>query len=85
MLAPEGIEDLMAEVRPSEHSDVMFATLPPIKQPEKVDKFLFAGSDEDSPERYPMFVNLQERLVEMLDEQWKELFRRDISVHVREL
>ncbi|NWF36536.1 FliM/FliN family flagellar motor switch protein [Mariprofundus sp. KV] len=85
ILAPEEIEALMAEVGPSEHADAIFAALPPIKQPEKVDKFLFAGSDEDSPERYPMFVNLQERLTEMLDEQWKELFRRDISVHVQEL
>ena len=85
ILAPEEIEALMAEVAPSEHTDAMFATLPPVKQPEEVDKFCFAGSDEDSPERYPMFVNLQERLTEMFDEQWDEIFRRDISVHVREL
>lgn len=85
ILAPEEIEALMAEVAPSEHAEAIFATLPEIQQPEEVDKFLFAGSDEDSPARYPMFVNLQERMTEMLDEQWKELFRRDISVQVREL
>jgi len=85
ILAPEEIEALMAEVGPGEHAEAMFSSLPPIKQPEGVEPYAFAATDEDSPERYPMFVNLQERMTEMLDEQWKELFRRDISVQVREL
>jgi len=82
ILAPEEIQALMAEVAPSEHAEALFASLPPIKQPEHVDAFHFDNSDEDSPERYPMFVNLQERLVEMLDEQWDELFKRDISIQL---
>lgn len=85
VLAPEEIEALMAEVAPSEHAEAVFASLPPIKQPEQVDPFHFGNADEDSPDRYPMFVNLQERLVEILDEQWDELFRRDISVHLKSL
>jgi len=85
ILAPEEIEALMAEVAPSEKTDAMFASLAPMQQPEQVDLFNFDTFDEDSPERYPMFVNLQERLVEMLDEQWDELFRRDISVQLNKL
>ncbi|MDQ6970727.1 MAG: FliM/FliN family flagellar motor switch protein [Mariprofundus sp.] len=85
ILAPEEIEALMAEIKPSEQTDAMFASLPPMQQPEQVNSFHFDHVDEDSPERYPMFVNLQERLVEMLDEQWDELFKRDISVQLNKL
>jgi len=85
ILAPEEIEALMAKVAPSEETDAVFAALPPIKQPEQVQEFHYGKVDEDSPERYPMFVNLQERLVEMLDEQWDELFRRDITVQLKSL
>ncbi|MBN4077211.1 FliM/FliN family flagellar motor switch protein [Mariprofundus ferrooxydans] len=85
ILAPEEIEALMAEIEPREQTDAMFASLPPMPQPEQVDSFHFDHVDEDSPERYPMFVNLQERLVEMLDEQWDELFKRDISVKLNKL
>jgi len=85
ILAPEEIEALMAEIEPSEKTDAMFASLPPMPQPEQVDPYHFDHVDEDSPERYPMFVNLQERLVEMFDEQWDELFKRDITVQLNRL
>jgi len=85
ILAPEEIEALMAEIAPSEQADAIFASLPPIEQPEHVDSYSFDHADEESPDRYPMFVNLQERLVEMLDEQWDELFTRDISVQLNNL
>jgi len=85
ILAPEEIEALMAEVAPSEHVDAMFASLPPLKQPKQIDAFHFDDANEIRPDHYPMFVNLQERLVEMLDEQWDEQFRRDISIEVRNL
>ena len=85
ILAPEEIEALMAEIGPSEQAEAMFASLPPMPQPEQVEEYNFDSADEDSPERYPMFVNLQERLVEMLDEQWDEVFRRDISVQMDKL
>ncbi|TLS66709.1 flagellar motor switch protein FliM [Mariprofundus erugo] len=85
ILAPEEIAALMAEVDSGEQTEAIFATLPPIIQPADVKSFQFDGRDDESPERYPMFVNLQERLVEMLDEQWDELFRRDISVQVSSL
>jgi len=85
ILAPEEIEALIAEINPDEQTEAMFASLPPMPQPEQVDVYQFERSDEDSPDRYPMFVNLQERLVEMLDEQWDELFKRDISVQLDKL
>jgi len=80
ILAPEEIEALIAEIKPSEQTDAMFASLPPMAQPTQVESFSFDHVDENSPDRYPMFVNLQERLVEVFDEQWDELFKRDISV-----
>ncbi|MDX8405938.1 MAG: FliM/FliN family flagellar motor switch protein [Mariprofundus sp.] len=82
ILAPEEIEALMAEVAPDEKTEAIFASLPPIKQPEHAESYQFEASDEDSPERYPMFVNLQERLIEMLDEQWDELFSRDVEIQL---
>ncbi len=85
ILAPEEIQALMAEIAPAEQADAMFASLPPMPQPEQVEIYHFDHVDEDSPERYPMFVNLQERLVEMFDEQWDELFKRDISVQLNRL
>jgi len=85
ILAPEEIEALMAQIGPSEHAEAVFATLPPIRQPEQVDEFQFDSADDDSPERYPMFVNLQERMVEMMDEQWDELFKRDITIQLSQL
>ena len=85
ILAPEEIEALMAEVAPSEQTEALFASLPPITQPEHVEPFHFSAADEDSPERYPMFVSLQERLVEMMDEQWDELFKRDVTLQVDHL
>lgn len=85
ILAPEEIAALMAEVDNGEQTEAIFATLPPVTQPTDVKSYHFDGRDDESPERYPMFVNLQERLVEMLDEQWDELFRRDISVQVSSL
>ncbi|MBL4759242.1 MAG: FliM/FliN family flagellar motor switch protein [Mariprofundaceae bacterium] len=85
ILAPEEIEALMAEINPAEQTEAMFASLPPMPQPQHVDTYQFSHVDQDSPDRYPMFVNLQERLVEMLDEQWDELFKRDISVQLDRL
>jgi len=82
VLAPEEIDALIREVAPDEETQAVFATLPPLNQPESVSDYQFGGANEESPERYPMFVNLQERLVETLDEQWDELFKRDVSIAV---
>jgi len=41
ILAPEEIEALMAEIQPFEQTDAMFASFPPIQQPEQVEAFQF--------------------------------------------
>jgi len=85
ILAAEEIEALMAEVAPGEETEAIFASLPPLTQPAHVEAYHFEAHDDENPGRYPMFTNLQERLVEMLDEQWSELFKRDISIQVGSL
>jgi len=85
VLAPEEIQALMAAVGDDEHSAALFATLPPVPQPKHVEAFDFAAAQEDGPDKYPMFINLQERLIETLDEQWDELFKRDITLEVSSL
>jgi len=85
VLAPEEIEALMAEVDSSEHTEAMFASLPPVQQPEQVDAFHFSDSADEGPSQYPMFVNLQERMVEIMDEEWDEMFQRDITIQVARL
>jgi len=85
VLAPEEIEALMAEVDSTEQTDAMFASLPPVPQPEQVETFQFDDSADEGPSHYPMFVNLQERMVEMMDEEWDELFQRDITIQVARL
>jgi len=85
VLAPEEIEALMAAVGDDEHNEALFATLPPVPQPKKVKPYDFGAAQEDGPDKYPMFVNLQERLIEALDEQWGELFKRDITLEVNKL
>jgi flagellar motor switch protein FliM len=85
ILAPEEVEALMAQVAPSEHAEAMFASLPPIIQPEHIDSYQFDSAEEDKPDRYPMFINLQDRLVEVLDEQWNELFNNDIQIQLNNM
>lgn len=80
ILEPEEIEALMASVAPGETVEALFATLPPLKQPENVEDFSFDGGGGDGPGRYPLFVNLQERMVEALKEQWSDNFSREIMV-----
>jgi flagellar motor switch protein FliM len=78
ILAPEEIDALMKAVVPSEEADALFATLPPVPQPEHVASFDFESSDSSGPERYPLFNTLQQRMKESLKEMWMETFQRDI-------
>ncbi|MDQ6989824.1 MAG: FliM/FliN family flagellar motor switch protein [Mariprofundaceae bacterium] len=80
ILAPEEIDALMQAIAPQEQAHALFASLPPIPQPEQVDSFDFASAVEDSPEKYPLFLNLQQRLAETLKEQWTDTFKREIPV-----
>jgi len=80
ILDPEEIEALMASVAPMEQVEALFASLPPLKQPKQVEPYMFDGGDQDGPARYPLFVNLQERMVEGLKDQWSDMFSREVSV-----
>ncbi len=85
VLAPEEIEALMAEVGPAESAEALFAALPPLPQPSKVEPVRLGEPLDDGPDRYPMFGNLQERLVESLDEAWDALFKHDITVTIERM
>ncbi len=79
ILAPEEIDALMQVVAPSEQAHALMAMLPPVPQPEAVEDFDFASVQvDDGPERYPLFFNLQHRMTEALNEQWDEVFKRDV-------
>jgi len=80
ILEPEEIEALVASVAPGETVEALFATLPPLKQPETIEDFSFESAGGDGPARYPLFVNLQERMAEALKEQWSDTFNRDVTV-----
>jgi len=80
ILEPEEIEALMASMEPMEQAEALFASLPPLKQPEHVEPYGFETGEEDGPARYPLFVNLQERMAEFLKDQWSDTFSREIGV-----
>lgn len=85
ILEPEEVAALMAHMEPEERAGALFASLPPIPQPEQVEPYRFQAGDRDTPERYPMLENLHSRLVEKLDEAWDELFKRDITIEMQGL
>jgi len=80
ILEPEEIEALVASVAPGETVEALFATLPPLKQPETIEEFSFESTGGDGPARYPLFISLQERMAETLKEQWSDMFSRDVAV-----
>ncbi len=80
ILEPEEIEALMAAVDPDEAVEAVFSTLQPIPQPEHVEPYTFLSDDEGGPQRYPLFVNLQERFGENIKDMMSDLFQREISI-----
>jgi len=85
VLDPEEIDALMATMAPDEAAEAMFATLPPLTQPESVEPYGFDEGDDGGPGKYPLFVNVQERLVEAMNEQWKDVFKRDVSTTFKDM
>jgi len=85
ILEPEEIEALVASVAPGETVEALFATLPPLKQLENAEEFAFDSGASDGPGRYPLFVNLQERMAEALKEQWSDTFSRDVVVSFKDM
>lgn len=80
ILDPEEIEALMASMEPMEQAEALFASLPPLKQPKNIQPYAFETGEVDGPARYPLFVNLQERMAEFLKDQWSDTFNREVGV-----
>ncbi|MDQ6964498.1 MAG: FliM/FliN family flagellar motor switch protein [Mariprofundales bacterium] len=80
ILDPEEIQALMATVNPEESAEALFSTLKPLEQPESVEPYAFLSDDEGGPQRYPLFVNLQERFGENIKDMFSDLFQRDITI-----
>lgn len=85
VLEAEEIAALMQAVVPEEKAVALFASLPPIEQPEKVDAFEFSGNADIGPESFPMFGNLHERMAEMVTERWSHALHREVPVFFKEL
>ncbi len=81
VLEPEEVAALMENIAPDEEAQAIFATLPPISQPECVEAFSFESEGPEGPERYPLFGSVQDRLAEAMKEDWKELFQRQIDLN----
>ncbi|MDX8403410.1 MAG: FliM/FliN family flagellar motor switch protein [Mariprofundaceae bacterium] len=79
VLEPEEIDALMASMAPDEQAEAMFASLPPLTQPESVEAYDFSHGGDRGPNKYPLFVNVQERMVEALSEQWADVFQREVT------
>jgi flagellar motor switch protein FliM len=80
VLEPEEVAALMENIAPDEETQAIFATLPPIPQPEHVEAFNFENVGPEGPERYPLFGSVQERIAEAIKDSWKEIFHRQIDM-----
>ncbi|MDX8395327.1 MAG: FliM/FliN family flagellar motor switch protein [Mariprofundaceae bacterium] len=85
VLEPEEIEALMATMAPDEQAEAMFASLPPLEQPESVEAFDLGAVGDNGPDRYPLFVTLQERLEESIKEEWGDVFDYDMTISIKEM
>lgn len=84
VLEPEEVAALMEQVGPAESAEALFATLPPLPQPEHVEPFSFDAQGPDDPERFPLFTRVQERFSEILSERWKERFQQALDISLDE-
>ncbi len=80
ILDQDEIQALMATVDTEETAEALFSTLRPLPQPEHVEPFTFLSDDEGGPQRYPLFVNLQERFGENIKDMFSDLFQRDVTI-----
>jgi flagellar motor switch protein FliM len=85
ILEAEEIAALMKAVVPEEKAVALFAALPPVEQPKKIDSFEFNGNADVGPESFPMFSNMHERVAEMVTERWTHTLHRDIPVFFKDL
>ncbi len=80
VLAPEEVAALMEQISPDESAAALFATLPPLPQPEHVEPLDLGQQGPDGPDRFPLFTRVQERFSEILNEHWQERFRQELEI-----
>jgi len=80
VLDPEEIAALMEKIAPNEQAQAIFATLPPVPQPEHIADFSYESEGQEGPERYPLFAVIQQHLADHLREHFNEVFQRTISM-----
>ncbi|HCS12951.1 MAG TPA: hypothetical protein DIW28_04045, partial [Zetaproteobacteria bacterium] len=80
VLEPEEIAALMEKIAPNEQAQAIFATLPPIPQPEHVEAFSYESEGPEGPERYPLYAVIQQHLCEHLREHMNDTFQRTITL-----
>jgi len=80
VLEPEEIEALMEKIAPHEQAQAIFATLPPIPQPEQVAAFSYESEGQEGPDRYPLYAVVHQHLCEHLREHMNDVFQRTINL-----
>ncbi|MDQ6951019.1 MAG: FliM/FliN family flagellar motor switch protein [Mariprofundales bacterium] len=85
ILDPEEIRALMAVVDQDEATDAVLSSLPPLPQPKDVEPFEFLSDDDGGPQRYPLFVNLQERFGENIKDMFSDIFQHDVTILFEDL
>jgi len=85
ILEAEEVHALLSAVAPEEQEKALFATLPPIPQPKKVDVFEFSETQGIGVDQHPMFSHLHNRTVEIFSEWWGSVFHREVTVFFKEL
>ena len=85
VLEPEEIAALMEKIAPNEQAQAIFATLPPIPQPDSVETFSYENEGPEGPERYPLFGVIQQHLADHLREHLSGVFQRSLSLDLEEM
>ncbi len=84
VLEPEEVAALMQQVAPHESAEALFASLPPLPQPEHVEPFRFGAQGPEGPDRFPLFGSVQDRFSEILNERWQERFQMECDIALDE-
>ena len=80
-LEPEEVKDLLNEFSSEEIGEAAMSSLPELTQPnpEDISDFSF-GDEENGPDKYPLFLGVQERTIKDWRETWSELFNKEIDI-----
>lgn len=85
VLEAEEVHALLSAMAPEEREKALFAALPPLPQPKKVDVFKFSENQGVGVDQHPMFSHLHKRVVEIFSEWWGSVFHREVTVFFKEL